>query len=204
MRISCKICRRLGTSVCGREKCAFKKKPYPPGVHGRSRRRGGRGGNSEYGAQLREKQKLKFMYGLRETQFKNYVREAERSGETGVKLMQILESRLDNTVFRLGFASSRIMARQFVSHGHIMVNGRRVSIPSFRARKNDVISIRPQSAPKGMFRDLEIYLKKYQTPPWLSLDKEKREGKVLGSADSADPMLGHDINLGAIVEFYSR
>ncbi|MBI4059457.1 30S ribosomal protein S4 [Candidatus Giovannonibacteria bacterium] len=204
MRISCKICRRLGLSVCGREKCAFKRKPYPPGVHGRSRRRGGRGGGSEYGVQLREKQKLKFMYGLRETQFKNYVLEAERLGEARVKLMQILESRLDNTVFRLGLAPSRIMARQLVSHGHIMVNGRKVSIPSFRTKKNDVISVRPQSSSKGMFRDLEMYLKKYQTPPWLALDKDKREGKVLGSADIADPALEQNINLGAIVEFYSR
>ncbi|MDP3762677.1 MAG: 30S ribosomal protein S4 [bacterium] len=206
MRISCKICRRLGRSVCGREKCAFRRKPYPPGVHGRSRIRGrGRGGSTEYGGQLREKQKLKFLYGLREAQFKNYVRQAERAkGQAGPELLKILETRLDSIVFRLGFAGSRSAARQFVTHGHVMVNGRRVSFPSFRVKNGDTVKIRPQSSGKGMFRDLELYLKKYNPPPWLALDRENREGKLLGQVDAADPSLPADINLSAIVEFYSR
>ena len=192
-------------SVCGREKCAFRKKPYPPGVHGRSRVRG-RGGASEYGLQLREKQKLKFLYGLRETQFKNYVLEAERmTGSSIERLMEILELRLDNVIFRLGFAASRSLARQLVSHGHIAVNGRKVTIPSFRVRAGDVVAIRPGSAGKGAFRDLELLLKKYEPPAWLELDKEKREGKVLGRASvAADPALASNVNLSAIIEFYSR
>lgn len=204
MRISCKICRRLGRSVCGREKCAFRRKPYPPGVHGRTRVRG-RGSATEYGSQLREKQKLKFLYGLRETQFKNYVRQAERvKGEITQELLRILETRLDSIVFRLGFAQTCSAARQLITHGHVMVNGRRVSFPSFRVKQGDSVKIRPQSSGKGMFRDLELFLKKYNPPPWLALDRENREGKLLGQVDAADPSLPADINLSAIVEFYSR
>lgn len=190
-------------SVCGREKCAFKRKPYPPGEHGRKSKHAR--SISEYGMQMREKQRLKFTYGLREAQFRNYVKEAQRRGtNTTEALLQILESRLDNTVHRLGFAVTRSFARQLISHGHIMVNGRKVNIPSFRTRTGDVISIRPQSSAKGAFKDLEITLKKYNTPPWLALDKEKREGKVLGKADVADPSMFLNLKLDSIVEFYSR
>lgn len=204
MRITCKTCRRLGLSVCGREKCAFRRKPYPPGEHGRSAKFVRR--PSEYGQQLREKQKLKFLYNLREVQFRNYVEEAERrSGERAENLISFLEARLDNAVFRLGFFPSRAQARQAVSHGHFLVNGRKVTIPSLRLRRGDKISIRPQSLGKGIFRDLDIYLKKYSPPPWLSLDKDKKEGEVLGAPSlAADPALAGNINLKAIVEFYSR
>lgn len=205
MRISCKTCRRLGMSVCGREKCAFKRKPYPPGVHGRSRVRGRRRALSDYGTQLKEKQKLKFLYGLRERQFKNYVREAEQSsGQSTRRLLEILESRLDSVVFRLGFALTRSSARQLVSHGHITVNGRRVTIPSLRVKLGDRVAIRTQSFSKGVFRDLELYLKKYNPPPWLLLDKEQSTGKITGAPDAADPALAQNININAIVEFYSR
>ena len=200
-RVSCKICRRLGVSVCGRDKCAFKRKPYAPGVHGKGTKR--RRNVSEYGSQLREKQKLKFMYGLRERQFRNYVKEAaKRSGNTADNLLAILESRLDSTVFRLGLAHGRAMAKQIVSHGHIMVNGRRVTVPSLRVRKEDKIIIRPQSVSKGIFKDLDISLKKYIAPPSLALDKEKKEGTVLGRAADVDSAVG--LNMNSIIEFYSR
>ena len=191
-------------SVCGREKCAFKRKPYPPGEHGRASKYPR--ASSEYGTQLKEKQKLKFLYNLRERQFRNYVREAEkRSGDSAENLVAILESRLDNVVYRLGLAPSRTQARQEVNHGHFMVSGRRVTIPSFRVRKGDKISIRPQSMGKGIFKDLDILLKKYTPPPWLALDKDKKEGEVLGLASvTQDPSLGQYINLKAIIEFYSR
>ena len=203
MRITCKICRRLGMSVCGREKCALKRKPYPPGEHGRGSRHGRRG-SSEFGLQLREKQKMKFLYGLRETQFKNYVSEASlRSGNASDNLYQILESRLDNAVYRLGFAASRAFARQMVNHGHIMVNGRKVNIPSYRLKPNDMISLRPESAPKGLFRDLDLRLKKFNSPAWLSLDKEKKEGKVIGRA-ALELEAGSNLNLNSIIEYYSR
>lgn len=191
-------------SVCGREKCAYKRKPYPPGEHGHSFKRPRN--QSEFGAQLREKQKLKFSYNIREAQFRNYVREAEkRSGDSAENLVSLLESRLDNVVYRLGLLPSRSQARQAVSHGHFMVNGRKVTVPSFRVRKGDKISIREQSLGKGIFRDLEIYLKKYNPPNWLSLNKENKSGEVLRSPNlSEDQSLASNMNLKAIIEFYSR
>lgn len=204
MRISCKTCRRLGISLCGREKCAFKRKPYAPGEHGKTRKFSR--GSSEFGTQLKEKQKLKFLYNLRERQFRNYIREAEkRTGDSGENLLKILESRLDNAIYRLGFAQSRTQARQAVVHGHFRVNGKRVNIPSFRVRKSDKISIKQQSLSRGIFRDLDVYLKKYNPPVWLSLDKEKKECLVLGAPAMEDGLLlGSNINLKAIIEFYSR
>ena len=204
MRISCRTCRRLGMSICGREKCAFRRKPYPPGEHGRTSKYPR--SSSEYGIQLREKQKLKFLYNLREAQFRNYVREAEkRSGDSSDNLLSILESRLDNVVYRLGFLPSRTQARQAVNHGHFMVNGRRATIPSYRVRKGDKISIRTQSQGKGIFKDIGIYLKKYNPPAWLSMDKDTKQGEVIGRASViADPSLIQNVNLKAIIEFYSR
>lgn len=119
--------------------------------------------------------------------------------------MKFLESRLDNTVYRLGFSQTRTQARQAVVHGHFMVNGKRVNIPSFRVKKNDKITIKQQSLSKGIFRDLDAYLKKYVPPVWLELDKGKKEGIVLGSPATEDNLLlGSNINLKAIIEFYSR
>lgn len=191
-------------SVCGREKCAFKRKPYPPGEHGRSFRH--QRSSSEFGLELREKQKLKFLYNLRERQFQNYVKEAEkRSGNSIENLIQILELRLDNVIYRLGFIPSRTASRQATSHGHFLVNGRRVTIPSLRLKKGDKVSIRLQSQGKGIFRDLDIYLKKYNPPAWLSLDKAKKEGEVLKPPSlEEDPGLASNINLKAVIEFYSR
>lgn len=158
---------------------------------------------SDYGIQLREKQKAKFNYGLREKKFASYVAEAgKRKGDSAVKLYEALESRLDSAVFRLGFSDSRSAGRQLVSHGHIMVNGRKVTIPSFALKAGDKVSIRPQSKEKGTFKDLDIRLKKFSTPAWLALDKEKREGEVIGAPNLDEEGLGP--NLNSILEFYSR
>jgi len=159
---------------------------------------------SEYGYQLREKQKLKFLYLLRERQFKNYIQETLKGKGADVvsRLAEILESRLDNVAYRLGLAKSRSIARQIVSHGHITVNGKKTTIPSFRTKIGDKISIRPQSASKKIFQDIDIHLKKYQPPIWLELDKEKKEGKIAGKPQTQDIEI--KANLNAIIEFYSR
>ncbi len=197
---TCKVCRRIGVSVCGKEKCAIKRKPYPPGIHGKSFRRGA----SEYGLQLKEKQKVKFTYGLREKQFRNYVDHAinQKVMRAGEAILASLESRLDNVVYRLGFSGNRAGARQMVSHGHIVVNGRKVSIPSYKVKVGDQISIRPQSAGKGLFSNLDISIKKYTPPVWLEIDKEKKVGKVLTNPSAEGAEKGYNIN--AIVEYYSR
>ena len=187
-------------SVCGRLKCAFKRKPYPPGVHGKSKRRG----LSEFGTQLQEKQKLRLSYGLRERQFKNYVLSAikQKSVNSADAMLYSLELRLDNLVFRAGFSSTRSAARQMVNHGHILVNGKRTTIPSFRVKMGDEVSIRDGSRQKGMFKDLSSVLKKHEAPAWISIDKEKAVCKVVGLPDNDNLKSAHNIN--AIVEFYLR
>ena len=159
---------------------------------------------SEYGLQLREKQKLKFLYLLRERQFENYIREAlkGKSGDIISRLAGFLELRLDNVVFRLGLVKSRSAARQLVGHGHISVNGKKVNIPSYRLKVGDKIGIRPQSAAKKVFQDIDIRLKKYQPPAWLEIDKDKKEGKIVGKPQEED--IEVKTNLNAIIEFYSR
>lgn len=132
---------------------------------------------------MRENQKIKFSYGIRGRQFSNYVKEAAKrteGGDAGVRLFEFLESRLDNVVFRLGLAESRSIARQIVTHGHIMVNNRRVDIPSYKVKKGDKISIRSQSAGKEVFKDLDIKIKKYTPPAWIKFDKIKKEGVIAG------------------------
>lgn len=185
----CKKCRRAGEKLflkgekCFGPKCPIIRKPYPPGKFGKGRRKKPTRGLSEYGAQLREKQKLKFSYGLRERQFANYVGKANKKGRGDAKtyLLELLESRLDNVVFRLGLTDSRSQARQIISHGHIMINNRKVTIPSCRVKINDKISIRPQSINKTIFRDLDIKLKKYNPPSWINLDKDKKEGVIISN-----------------------
>lgn len=194
-------------SVCGREKCAFKRKPYPPGVHGKSFRRQG----SEFGTQLMEKQKVKFLYGLRERQFRNYIMDAlkQKSMTTSDAVLSNLETRLDNVVYRLGFAPTRAAARQLVNHGHILVkrkslsNFLRVTIPSYKLRVGDELRIRPESVKKGPFGNLEISIKKHTPPVWLELDREGFSGKILASPTSGDD-ISKGYNISAIVEFYSR
>lgn len=184
----CKTCRRAGEKLflkgerCLTAKCAVTRKPYVPGPATKS---GGqrRVSTSDYAVKLRENQEIKFSYGLRQRQFGNYLIKAKETaggGDVKAKLYEFLESRLDNIVFRLGFTESRSVARQMVTHGHIMVNGRRVDIPSYRIKSGDKISIRPQSASKGIFKDLDIKMKKYNPPVWVKLDKAKKEGEVVG------------------------
>lgn len=203
-RVTCKTCRRLSFSVCGKDKCAFKRKPYSPGVHGRARGGKRRSNSSEYGSQLKEKQKIKFLYGLRERQFKNLVSKAiaARSAETSRRMIELLETRLDNVVYRLGFAQSRSAARQMVGHGHIFVESRKTTIPSRQIKTGQIISIRPQSLGRGIFRDLDLRLKKQHIPSWLVLDQNKREGRMVGLPPLEESDAG--VNLNAVIEFYSR
>lgn len=184
----CKKCRRIGEKLflkgekCFSPKCPLTRKPYVPGIFGKMKKKKAKRGLSEYGVQLREKQKVKFNYGLKERQFANYLKEANKKGkgEAKTRLVELLESRLDNIVFRLGLSDSRSSARQIVSHGHIMVNNRKVSIPSLRLRMGDKISIRPQSINKGFLKDIDIKLKKYNPPSWIKFDKSKKEGEIIG------------------------
>lgn len=187
-------------SVCGREKCAFKRKPYPPGVHGKAFRRG----LSEFGAELRDKQRVRLLYGLRERQFKNYVLSAiaQSAAPTSDAIVAKLEMRLDNVVYRLGFAKTRAAARQLVSHGHITVNSRRVNIPSCQVKIGDEVQVAPSSKQKTLFADLGITLKKYSAPDWLVLDKAAFKGKV-GARPLAEDLI-RSYNLSSIVEYYSR
>ena len=207
----CKKCRRAAEKLflkgekCDGQKCPFTRKPYAPGIFGKGGGKHFKRRESEYGTQLREKQKVKISYGMREKQFVNYVKKAVKKigTDSSSNLFESLELRLDNVVFRLGIAVSRIVARQMVSHGHIMVNGGKVNIASRRLKIGDKVSIRPQSAEKGVFKDLDIRLKKYSTSPWLKLDKDKKEGEVIGTPGLAEEA-GMVKRLGTIIEFYSR
>ncbi len=206
----CKICRRVGQKLflkgekCFSPKCIMIRKNYPPGAKGKRRKRE----ISEYGKGLKEKQKLKKSFGISEKQLRRYVREMllekKRKKIDSINLLiQKLETRLDNTVFRLGFAFSRSIARQLVSHGHFMVNNRKVNIPSFQVKKGDIISIKESSKKKGFFSDLDLFLKKHQPPSWLSLDKAKQEGKVVGLLDTEE-VTSQGINIPLILESYNR
>lgn len=166
------------------------KKAYPPGIHGKRRRT-----VSEYGAQLAEKQKICQIYNIREKQFKRYFREAVREkGVLGDNLLRILERRLDNVLFRLGLAGSRRRARQLVSHGHILVNNKKVNIPSFQVQPKDIIKVKKPN--------IDIVLKKYKPPTWLSLDKNKLEGKIISLPKREDINIPVDVQM--VVEYYSR
>ena len=156
---------------------------------------------SEFSRQLLEKQKLQFSYGLRERQMRNvFLKSLKAKGVTGTAMLAALESRLDNVVFRLGVTPSRSVARQIVNHGHVLVNGKRVSIPAYEVRKGDVISPRPGTVGKGALRDIRETIAKYEAPVWLSLDKEKLQGTVLGLPDVSS--VPFDIHL--VVDFYSK
>ena len=166
-----RVSRRLGTNIWGTkgETIALDKRPYPPGEHGRSRRRGS---VSEYLLQLQEKQKARFSYGLTERQFRNIFAEASRrQGVTGENMLRFLELRLDNVVYRAGWAATRPQARQFVSHGHLNVNGRRVNIPSYRLRKGDVVELRPAARDFTVVQwNLDVLDR--QPPAWLSRNEQ--------------------------------
>lgn len=193
----------MGVSICGREKCAIKRKPYPPGIHGKAFRRG----LSEFGQQLREKQKMRILYGLRERQFKNVVTSAlrQKTMRAPEAVLLALEMRLDNIVYRLGFAPTRAAARQVVNHGHVMVNGRRVTIPSYRASVGNTIAIRSNSMQKGVFVNLDMTLKKHTVPSWVSFDAATRTATIATYPPSNTlEELGKGFSINAIVEYYSR
>lgn len=205
----CRICRRLGVKLflkgekCLSPKCPMVRRSYPPG---QKRKRRFRGSLSEYGKQLREKQKLKRWYNLRERQFKNYVKEVLESRgrveDATSLLVKKLEKRLDNVIFRLGLAVSRAQARQLVSHGHFLINGKPVNIPSFEVRKGDEIGLKPGRERKGIFQNLQDKLKKYQPPTWLSFDLKTKTAKVVGEPTVEEAAPPADIS--TIFEFYSR
>lgn len=181
---------------CASPKCAMVKKPYRPGQHNRRFRR-----ISEYGRQLAEKQKVRFSYGLKEKELKKYFVLADKLSEpTDVALIKILESRLDNVIFRSGWASSRRISRQLISHGHIYVNGRKATVPSRAIEVGDKISFRPESMNHSLIKDLPNKLKNYETPTWLVLDKEKMTVEVIGEPEDLD--FSFDLNL--VVNYYSK
>jgi len=202
----CKKCRRAGEKLflkgerCYLPKCAVSKRPYPPGLTGKNTRRGGL---SEYGRQLMQKQKIKRIYGVFEKQLKKYFREARaKKGDARENLMRAFEMRLDNAVFRLGWAKSRAAARQLVSHGHVLVNGKRVSIPSYQVKKGQVIALTERMNKSKLVENLLASLKKYEAPTWLAQSADKIEARVLGEPTAED--LGDMTPIGLIVEFYSR
>ena len=197
-------CRREGLKLylkgdrCYSDKCSFNRRPVAPGQHGTSRRK-----LSEYGIQLREKQKVRRIYGILEKQFKNYFEMADKmKGITGENLLQLLERRLDNVVYRLGFASSRAQARQLVRHGHITVNGRKVNIPSYITNVGEVIGVRERSASEvEHFKALKEGTGR-TVVPWLSVDYEKLEGTITALPSRED--IDIEIQEHLIVELYSR
>lgn len=202
---SCKICRKEGAKLflkgerCHSEKCAYDRRPYGPGQHGKDRKR-----TTDYRVQLREKQKVKFMYGLLESQFRLfYDRAVKKKGATGENLLNLLERRLDNVVFRLGLASSRAQARQLISHRHFLVNGKITDIASFIVKQGDVIQIKETSRTTPVFKaSLEYAGERVQIPTWLQLEKDQFKGSVLREPERAD--ISADIKENLIVELYSK
>lgn len=183
-------------------KCSFERRSYPPGEHGRdSQFRRGRA--SDYLLQLREKQKARRIYGIMERQFSQYFKRAEnRKGLTGINLLVLLESRLDNVVYRLGMASSRAQARQLVRHGHIMLNGRKTNVPSALVSPGDTISIRPESQRRSYFRTLRQDIDDRQVPRWLSLNASNLDANIVSMPTRED--IDVSLNEQLIVEYYSR
>jgi small subunit ribosomal protein S4 len=202
----CKLCRReneklfLKGTRCQTAKCSFEKKGYPPGQHGKSRRLGK---FSDYGLQLREKQKIKRYYGLLESQFRETFEKANRKkGITSENLLKMLESRLDNVIFRLGFAASRAAARQQIRHRHFTVNGRLVDIPSYQLKPNDVIQVQEKSRKMEVIHSSIRRVKEGRQLPWLTLDKAGLKGTFLEVPNRADIPVVFNENL--VVELYSK
>ena len=194
-----RICRRLEFPVFESEKFSSIRKNYPPGQHGQSRRRK----LSNYGVQLREKQRIKYLYGVLEKQFRNYFKKAlNRNGATGDNLLISLESRLDNTVYRLGLANTRSAARQLVSHKHFLVNNKVVNIPSYSLSEGDIIEVRSKSKKNDIFLNSMRRIKNDNPMPWLTLDKSKLRGvfdKVPTREEISEPL-----NEQLVVELYSK
>jgi small subunit ribosomal protein S4 len=200
----CRLCRREGGKLflkgdrCYSAKCAVERRPYPPGMAGRKRVR-----DSEYRVQLREKQKAKRIYGLLEKQFRGYYALASKQkGITGENLLRILETRLDNVVYRLGFAASRDEARQLIRHRHFMVNDKRVTIPSYRVRPGDVVSVAPKAREFSVIKVAILSSAKIEVPGWLEVDVEHLKGKILSlpERDQIDLPVREQL----IVELYSK
>ncbi|OGI15402.1 MAG: 30S ribosomal protein S4 [Candidatus Moranbacteria bacterium RIFCSPHIGHO2_12_FULL_54_9] len=202
----CKLCRRAGEKLflkgdrCMSPKCAMVRRPYAPGIHGHNPSRGG----SEFGRQLSMKQKIKRLYGVMERQFRHHFDEVRKSpGITGDQLLSRLERRLDNVIYRLGFAVSRAQAKQLVSHKMFEVNGKRVNIPSFEVRVGDVIVLKQNKREKQFFKtQVEILQNKKDVPHWLALDLEKLTGKVLSMPARDD--VGVRVDAQMVVEYYSK
>lgn len=204
----CKICRRAGVKLflkgekCLSPKCTVLKRPFPPGRVNKKRRRA----LSEFGKELAEKQKLKNWYNLDERQLGNYVRkilgDRGKIKDPSAALISRLETRLDNAIFRLGFAASHSQARQMVTHGHVLVNEKRISAPSYQLKKGDKIAIHSDSRKMKIFEGLAAALKRHQTPAWLELDAEKLTGEIIGAptVEEAAPLA----EITAIFEYYSR
>jgi len=194
-----RVCRRLEFPVFESPKFGNPRKNYPPGQHGNSRRRK----LSNYGIQLREKQRIKYMYGLLEKQFRNYFKKAQaKNGPTGHNLLITLESRLDNTIYRLGFAPTRRAARQLVSHKHFIVNNRVVNIPSFQLKEGDVISVRDKSKKMELFQNSLRRLQGDNPMPWLEIDKAQLTGKFLSIPERDE--ITEPLNEQLVVELYSK
>ena len=199
---NCRMCRREGQKLflkgdrCYSPKCSLDRRSYAPGQHGQ-----GRSKKSDYALQLREKQKTKRFYGLQETQFRNLFDKADRKqGITGENLLILLETRLDNVVFRLGFASSRKEARQLVNHGHFTVNGKKVNIPSYTVKAGDVIKVKEKSTSSPKFKEVKEMT--ITVPEWVTVDVEKLEGKILSipTREQIDTPVAEHL----IVELYSK
>ncbi len=200
----CRLCRRetqklyLKGDRCYSDKCAVERRAYPPGQHGQ-----GRSKLSDYGLQLREKQKVKRMYGLAEKQFHlTYVKAAHMRGVTGHSLLQLLETRLDNVVYRLGFANSRSQARHWVRHGHFTINGRRVNVPSFKVKVGDVVAVRDKSREVAQLKQAMEAVARRQVPAWLEVDPAAFRGAI--KALPAREELTMPMQEQLIVELYSR
>ena len=203
----CRTCRAESTKLflkgdrCFSTKCSFEKRSYGPGMHGLNKRRGR---TSDYGVQLRQKQKVRKSYGVLEKQFRHYYEEAvRRKGVTGTTMLQLLESRLDNLIFRMGFAASRSHARQMVQHGHVLVNGRRLDIPSALVRVGSTVALHEKSGYRARAKEsITVGRSRGGIPEWLSVDEDKVEGtyRALPSREQ----LPQDIQENLIVEFYSR
>ena len=200
----CRLCRRQGTKLflkgprCYTDKCAFERRPFAPGIH-----KGGRRKLSGYGLQLREKQRVRFIYGITEKQFENYFEKATRMpGITGENLLSLLERRLDNVIFRLGLSDSRIEARQIVSHGHVKVNGKRVNIPSYLVEEGDTIELSESGKENGKIKEILEEKESVPTPGWLEFDRSLLQGRILRNPRRED--IDYPVQEQLIVEFYSK
>ena len=200
----CRLCRREGAKLflkgtrCYSKKCAFERRPSPPGQHGVRRRKMG-----DFGIQLREKQKVRRVYSVLERQFHNYFVDAEHEdGVTGENLLRFLETRLDNVVYRLGFASSRAQARQLVTHGHFSVNGVATNVPSYVTKPGDRIEVRESRRERELFKTARETLRSHQAPEWLTLEPARLAGNVVTMPRRDQMPL--DLNEQLVVEFYSR